>query len=324
MLMRHVLLVTLLAAGLLGWTVRAAWAEEPTYAERLGWPTGAKVVIFHIDDAGMSHDSNVGCFEALDKGLATSVSIMMPCPWVPEFAQYLEKNPKVCAGVHLTLTSEWDKYRWGPVAGKAAVPGLSDKQGCLPDGVADVEASATPEEVEIEIRAQVDRALTMGIQPTHLDSHMGTLFTPKFFPVYMKVGIEMGIPILVPGGHMQFIGQENPELVGGVRIAAEQVWNAGLPVVDDIVASTYDWKQFDEKKANLIKVLETMQPGVLEVIVHCTRLSSTFEHISSSGETRLADLEVMLDPDVKKTIEKQGIVLSNWRELKERRDKAGK
>jgi predicted glycoside hydrolase/deacetylase ChbG (UPF0249 family) len=190
--------------------------------------------------------------------------------------------------------------------------------------VADVEASATPEEVEIEIRAQVDRALTMGIQPTHLDSHMGTLFTPKFFPVYMKVGIEMGIPILVPGGHMQFIGQESPELVADIRIAAQQVWNAGLPVVDDIVASTYDWKQLDEKKANLIKVLDTMRPGVLEVIVHCTRPSSTFEHISSSGETRLADLEVMLDADVKKTIEKQGIVLSNWRELKERRDKVGK
>ncbi len=323
MFAKHGALSALAMMGLLGWMCSSA-AVEPTYAERLGWPAGSKVVIFHIDDAGMCHDANMGTIEALEKGVATSASIMMPCSWVPEFAEYLEKHPDVDAGLHLTLTSEWDNYRWGPLAGKAAVPGLVDKEGCLWSDVPDVVAHATPDEVEAEIRAQVDRALTMGIKPTHLDSHMGTLFQPTFFQRYLKVGIETGIPILIPGGHMQSIGQEADDLMGQqVRQIARQVWDAGLPVVDDILANTYDWNSYDEKKTRMLDALRTMKPGITEVIVHCTRPSEMFEHISTSGETRLSDLRVLTGPEVKKVIEEEGIILTTWRELKERRDKVG-
>src|SRR4030042_1703428 len=105
--------------------------RETTYAERLGWPAGTKAVIFHVDDAGMSHDSNLGRIKGAEGGVATSTSIMMPCPWVPQMAAYLKEHPQVDAGIHLTLTAEWKNYRWGPVAGKPAVPGLTDPQGCL-------------------------------------------------------------------------------------------------------------------------------------------------------------------------------------------------
>jgi len=320
MLTKRVLL-TALAVTALFFTVWNAAADDPTYAERLGWPEGSKVVIFHIDDAGMCHDANVGTIEAIEQGVATSASIMMPCAWVSEFAKYLETHPDVDAGIHLTFTSEWDNYRWGPVAGKAAVPGLADKEGCLWDSVEEVVANATPAEVETEIRAQIDRALTMGIKPTHLDSHMGTLFTPNFFGVYMKVGIETGIPILVPGGHMQFIGKEQGDLAGLIQQAAANVWNAGLPVIDDILAATYDWKTYDDKQANMIEALRTMKPGILEIILHCTRPSETFEHISTSSATRLADLRFVTSPEAKQVIEEEGIILTTWRELKERRDK---
>jgi len=105
-------------------------AEEVAYAQRLGWPAGAKVVIFHVDDAGMSYDSNMGAIKAPEGRVATSTSVMMPCPWVPQMAAYIKDHPQVDAGVHLTLNAEWKDYRWGPVAGKPAVPGLVDEQGC--------------------------------------------------------------------------------------------------------------------------------------------------------------------------------------------------
>jgi hypothetical protein len=105
--------------------------QTTTFAEKLGWPKGARVIILHVDDAGMSHDSNEGVEKATGLGVANSTSIMMPCPWVPEIKAYLDKHPDLDAGLHLTLTSEWDNYRWGPLAGKGIVPGLVDKQGAM-------------------------------------------------------------------------------------------------------------------------------------------------------------------------------------------------
>ncbi len=169
--------------------------QERTYAERLGWPAGTKAVIFHVDDAGMSHDSNMGARKAIEEGVATSLSIMMPCSWVPECVDWVKDRGQVDAGIHLTLTSEWKRYRWGPVAGRSVVPGLLDEQGYLWHEVAGVVQHASPEEFEAEVRAQVDRAIAMGVQPTHLDSHMGTCFQPQFIQRYVELGMEKGIPV---------------------------------------------------------------------------------------------------------------------------------
>lgn len=297
---------------------------DPTYAERLGWPAGTKVVIFHIDDAGMSHDSNDGTIEAMEKGVATSTSIMFPCAWVSEYAKYLKKHPGVDAGVHLTLTSEWDNYRWGPVAGKRVVPGLTDGQGCLWKSVAEVCAHASAAEVDAEMRAQLDRCVTMGIMPTHLDSHMGTLFSrPDYTEKYVRLGIEKNIPVLMPGGHMQYVRQENGDVAEGAKVMADMLWNAGLPVVDDIHTDGYGWKTFEEKKQGVLQFLKEMQPGVTEFILHCTKPSESFPFITDSGPTREADLLVMVDPDVRKAVETEKIVLTTWRELKQRRDQVG-
>ena len=131
-----------------------------TYAERLGWKKGERVVILHVDDAGMSYESNVGTINAITKGIANSCSVMMPCGWVPMMVKFLKANPTVDAGLHLTLTSEWDNYRWVPVAGKSNVPGLTDTEGALWPEVEDVVKHASADEVEKEILAQIDRAET--------------------------------------------------------------------------------------------------------------------------------------------------------------------
>jgi len=299
-------------------------SAEPTYAERLGWPEGSRVVIFHCDDAGMSHSSNEGAKEAFANGVLTSVSTMMPCPWVPEWNAYLKEHPETDNGLHLTLTSEWEHYRWGPVAGVLAVPGLADDQGCLWDNVPLVVEHASADEIETEIRAQIAKAEKMGMPITHLDSHMGTLFaTPEYFERYVKVGIEKQYPVMMIDGHMTHASRENAEAVESLKAAglAKVVWEAGLPVIDDVQTDAYGWKEFKEKRAKIIEVLRELKPGITEIIVHCTRPSEVFPFITTSSQTRLADLRIMLDAKVKKVIKEEGILLTTWRELKERRDK---
>lgn len=298
---------------------------EQTYGERLGWGPNDRVVIFHIDDGGMSHDSNVGCIRALTEGLASSVSVMMPCPWVPEFVDFLKKNPEIDAGLHLTLNAEWEKYAWGPLAGKNRTPGLVDERGAMWRSTEDTVKNATPEEVEAEVRAQLDRARAMGFEPTHLDTHMGTILaTMEFAQVYMEIGIETGIPVMAPVGHLTLVQQAEPERdVAPFRVLGKRLWDAGLPVIDDLHNTSYGWKTTD-KTDLYIDALKELKPGITQFIMHCTLPSENFAHISSSGVTREGDLNAMIDPRLKAFIEKDGIIVTTWRELKERRDKVKK
>ncbi len=317
LLNRYVITVMLVSMISVGSTNSSE--HEPTYAERLGWPAGTKVVIFHVDDAGMSHNSNLGAIKAIEDGVATSTSIMMPCSWVPEVAAYVKDHPGVDAGIHLTHTSEWKNYRWGPVAGRTVVPGLVDENGYLWSGVEDVTAHATADEVEAEIRAQIDKARSMGIEPTHLDSHMGTCFVPQYIDRYVRVGIEKKIPILIFGGHMQHIGAQAAPFRPMVLAIAQQVWDAGLPVIDDLVTQPTRAKDYEQRKTELNSLLREMKPGITEIIVQCTVQTEVFSHISGSGPTREAELRLLTDPEVKEFIKKESIVLTTWRELKKRR-----
>ncbi len=314
----------------------SAQTIDSTYAERLGYPKGAKVVILHVDDVGMSYDSNEGAINAIVNGTATSCSVMMPCPWVPAFAHYMKVHPGIDAGLHLTLTSEWKDYRWGPLAGKSAVPGLVDAEGDLWPSVEEVVKHATADEVYTEIKAQLDRARTMGFEPTHLDSHMGTLFAfPEFTQVYVKLGIENHIPVMMPAGHDMLIQKEmhfSDGAVTQIRMVGKTLWNAGLPVLDDLYNDTYNWSvpdslKHDDKKlqqwrtAKYIAALKELKPGVTMMIMHCTATSEIFNHISDSGPLRRGDMLVMMDPVFKKALMDQNIILTTWRELMERRMK---
>lgn len=299
-------------------------AEAKTYAERLGFPAGARVVIFHSDDLGMCLQGNLGTMKSLKEGVVTSTSTMMPTPWVPGWLKILEQNPNVDNGLHLTLTSEWDDYRWGPVAGKPAVPTLVDKQGCLWDNVGLVNEHGTADDVEREIRAQIDKALEMGLPVTHIDSHMGTLFSNlEFFKRYVKVGIEYKIPMLITGPNGPLMAKYEGDLAQTLTAEGlhEKVWAAGLPVLDDATGQSYGWKTFDEKKKMFTEIVKELKPGVTEIIVHCTMRDENFDAISPSGDTRQADLDVTTDPEFVQLVKDEGIILTTWRELKERRDK---
>lgn len=318
----------------------ASTPADSTFADRLGFPKGARVLILHVDDAGMSLESNEGAIAALTKGVATSVSVMMPCPWVPGFVKWLKTHPDIDAGLHLTLTSEWDDYRWGPVAGKTNVPGLTDSTGNLWPAVRQVAQHASPDEVAKEITAQLDRARAMGFHPTHLDTHMGTVYaTAGFLQQYMRIGIANHIPVMLPGGADQLIQQQtgfSNAQVDQIRTLGMTLWNAGLPVLDDLHNFSYDWKvpdslttsrptpQSDKKlqrwrTAKYIAALHILQPGVTMMIMHCSDAGAHFAHISDSGPLRRGDMLAMLDPAFKKALRNEGIILTTWRELMRRR-----
>ncbi len=331
-----------------------AASAQTTYAEKLGFPKGKKVVIFHVDDCGMSYSSNQGAIRSIEEGIATSCSIMMPCPWAASFIRHVQNSKtEYDAGLHLTLTSEWKDYRWTPLAGAEQVPGLCDKEGCMWHSVEQVVAHASPDEVEKEIRAQLKRALTMGLRPTHMDSHMGTLFaSPAFLERYIKVGIEQRIPVMFPGGNNKLlirslnnplirkmkaegtwkedISLPVPDIVKGAGPIGQKIWNAGLPVLDDLHTISGDWAPEKEttpeewgsyKAQRFIEVLETMEPGVAMLIVHSSDITDTFRHISGSGGSRRADMLSMMDKELRSYIEKNGIILTTFKELMARREK---
>ncbi|UZD23911.1 polysaccharide deacetylase family protein [Algoriphagus halophytocola] len=323
-----------------------------TYAERLGFPKGKKVVIFHVDDAGMSYESNQGTFNAMQNGIASSCSVMMPCPWAGTFMRLSKEQPGMDIGLHLVLTSEWKTYRWEPLAGRSLVPGLTDTEGSFWPSVAEVLAHADPEEVYLELKAQVDRALQMGIEPTHLDSHMGTLFaSPEFLAVYLKVAREYQIPVMFPGGNNKLITADfqqdiidqlkkagsyeegmnlpTPDILKEAREMGAKIWEMGFPVLDDLHKNSGNWRpdrpdytqgELSRYKIEMFKqTLETMEPGLAMIIVHCSENTENFQRFSGSGRSRQADLEAMLSPDLKNYIEEEGVILTTWREVMQRR-----
>ncbi|MEF8845655.1 MAG: polysaccharide deacetylase family protein [Bacteroidales bacterium] len=310
------MLLKIVIAGII--TAAFAAVEEPTYAERLGWDAGERVLIVHADDAGMSLATNLATIETLEDGVVNSVSVMMPTPWVSHWRDYMDENPDVDMGLHLTLTSEWAPYRWRPVAG--TLPGLLDPDGYMWSGVGDVLVHASPDEVEQEIRAQIELARRMDLSITHLDSHMGTLFEPEFIERYVEVGIKEQIPVLMPGPTEA--ERRGFEWVDQARAMAERVWKSGLPVIDYIHTDSYGWKTTD-KVDHYVEAIRNLEPGITQMIVHPTKPDTVVDVITGGREHLYGDYHALVDPRVKETLEEEDIILTTWRELMERRREAG-
>lgn len=313
--------------GLFGLTIGVCFlaiidpADATEMAKRLGYDDDAKLLIIHADDIGMSHSVNHATIEALEAGIVTSGSIMVPCPWFPEIAAYCREHPEVDLGLHLTLTCEWKSYRWGPVASPEQVPGLIDAEGYLWHKVAQVVEHATPQEVEIELRAQIERALKFGVQPTHIDSHMGTLFaTPEFFQIYVRLGVEYGLPPMLvnPTPIVKMLIRRR-----GFRLPdslLEEVRTSGLPMLDmliiDIFNPSISGDTYESRKAVYHQVLRNLQPGVNQIIVHLGSDDPELRHITDSWRDRHNEFRIFTDPNTRKRIEELGVQLIGWREMK--------
>jgi len=289
-----------------------SWGQQKSIQERLGYPKDAKLVIIHADDLGVSHSENAASRSAMEKGSVSSASIMVPCPWFPEIAAYAQANPKADLGLHITLTSEWKYYKWGPVTAKEKVPGLVNKNGFLYSSVDSVYQNASAQEVETETRNQVLRAKQFGMDPTHLDAHMGTALQKlDYLKAYLKIGHEFRIPVFIP----RIL--ENP-----LRVKLDTIVSDKDVIVDYILsASPQDFKNgFANFYTNGIK---NLKPGLTYLIIHTAydneeMRAVTIDHADWGAAWRQEDYNYFSGPECKKALQENNIYVITWKEIRDK------
>jgi predicted glycoside hydrolase/deacetylase ChbG (UPF0249 family) len=255
-------------------------------AKRLGFAATDRVAVVHCDDIGMCHAANEGAFEALARGPATCGSLMVPCPWFPEAAERARSQPELDLGVHLTLNAEWVSYRWGPAAGAGTVPSLVDADGYFFRTTLETVKRGRPEEVERELRTQVERALAAGIDVTHLDTHMGTCIYPPFLDVYLKLARDYRLPV--------FAVRPEPEVLETRGLAAaaplfarlaDALESADIPVLDGFDDRSLHFAP-GEGAAHNARRLAGLGPGVSYLICHPARGGEELDAIGEDAHMR--------------------------------------
>jgi chitin disaccharide deacetylase len=286
----------------------AGQSATRSLVEKLGYPSGTKLLIVHADDLGFSHSVDAAAIKALESGSVTSASLMVPCPWFPEMVDYAKAHPEVDFGLHLTLTSERTFYRWGPVASRDQVATLLDATGYFRRDWTE-STIIDPAQVEIELRAQIDRAHAMGLKPTHLDSHQFRLLqTDKdLFAVFLRVAHDYKLPALIPRNWFA----EHPylqALVGPDDIVIDQVVTITPDVTPDHWAAFYD---------NAIKSLPA---GVTELVIHPGFDNDELQAMTRERPTwgaawRQRDYDYFTNPRFRELLRQNDVKLGTWREL---------
>jgi hypothetical protein len=281
-----------------------------TLAERLGYRGTDKLLIVNADDAGMCHSANLAVMEAFEKGLLRSATVMVPCPWFPEIAAYAQANPDKGFGVHLCHTSEWKKYRWGPVASRSEVPGLLDAQGYLWPGIEEVYAHAKPAEALVEGRAQIRKALAAGIDVTHLDSHMGTLqLHPEYVKVYLQLALEFNLPV-------RMASQSTLEGFGHPGLRREFA-DKGIVFPDYFIYEELK-EESKDVKSFWTRIVKNLKPGITELYIHPALATDELKAITGSWPTRSQEFELFArDPEFKQLVSDENIILLGFRPLRD-------
>ena len=290
-------------------------SSKATLAERLGFKASDRVLIINGDDVGVSHASVAATTDSLEHGLMTCATIMVPCPWFPEAAEYARAHPAADFGLHLTHTSEWKKFRWGPVAAKSDVPGLIDKQGYLWPDVKSIYKNATPEQAYVEARAQILKALDAGIDVTHIDSHMGTLqYDDRYFQAYRRLAKEFNLPIRM--------ASQDVLAAGGGGHQREQLESDGTVCPDYLI---HGGRLKDEPIAEYWKrMLKDLKPGVTELYIHAALAGEEMQNITNSWRDRAAEHELFTrDPEIRRLLESQNVKRIGYRALRDLQRKSG-
>ncbi len=277
-------------------------------AEKLGYPSDSKLLIVHADDVGVTHSVNAATIKALDSGLVNSASLMVPCPWFPEIAEYAKSHPAVDFGLHLTLTSERVYYRWSPVASNDKVRSLVDENGYFHhDWTATTRID--PKEVELELSAQIDRAYAMGVRPTHLDSHQYRLYEngKDLFEVVLRLAHDYKLPVFVARDWFA----DHPYLESSLT-SADIVLDHTVTIAPSVPPEK--WAEFYKT------ALKNLQPGVTEFVIHLAFADDEMKAATRERDTwgaawRQRDFDFFTSQEFRRLLQEQNIKLVTWREL---------
>lgn len=279
-------------------------------AQTLGFPKGTKLLIIHADDAGLSHSENQATIQALSTGSVNSYSIMVPCPWFHEIALFAKTHPQFDHGVHLTLTCEWENYKFGPVLPVHEVPSLVDENGHFPKKRDVLKKQASATEVAKELSAQIEKALTYGLRPTHIDSHMYSVGSdPAFFVVYRELGKKYKLPV-----------QVNAQLLRMVGLDPDTIIQEGDFVVDQVHLGSYDYFEKGQLGNQYMDILDNLAEGLNVILIHTAfddreMQGITINHPNFGSAWRQIDFDTFTSEAVKSKIEENGIKLITWGEI---------
>ena len=266
----------------------------------LGYPLDAKLLIINADDAGMCHSMNLGIREVFLFGLVKSTTVMVPCPWFLNFVKMYHNTPAMNAGVHLCLTSEWQAYRWGPVAPKDEVSSLLDKEGYLPHDIEEVYDRAKVEEVAIEFEAQIKRAFDFGIKVTHVDAHMGIFhFNEEYFQIALALAQKYRVTMR--------------EAYYPRKVFLR---NRGWAIPDLLIFDTHDVPLEKREEFYFAQIRKNLQPGmVVELVIHAAVATSELSAITDSALCRDFDRQLFSSEKMRQFLKEQGIITIGYSDL---------
>ena len=285
-------------------------------AELLGYPADSKLLIIHADDMGLSKSVNNACIKAFEVKGITSGSIMMPCPEAASILNYVKGHPGIDAGIHITLTSEWDIYKWGGIIPSYETPSLVDGNGNFYPTVEDLGKSAKGPEAEKEIRAQIDKAIAAGIKPTHLDTHMGSvLANPELVNVYLTLALEYKLPFLLPREYLSMFPEDVAKSLGSNIFLLDNLFMLEPQMIQDEWIEAYK------------KGIASMIPGLNQMIVHLGYDDKEMQEICRGhydyGSTwRNNDLTLVNSKEFKDLLKTNNIILIGWGQIRDAMSKS--
>lgn len=301
------------------WTIlgEVVLKHENPFMRKLGLTADDRAVVIHLDDVGMCYSSIEAFFELYDFGTVTSGSLMVPCPWFPEAARRCRERPDVDVGVHATLTSEWQGYRWGPVSTRDATSGLVDAQGYFPRTSAQVQASANAEAAKREIDTQMAMFYAAGLDATHIDTHMFAVGHEKFVQGYVSQVFKHRIPAMLPRPDLVDLEREiaDPHTRQAIAKVLADLEQKGVPLLDAVIGMPLDEPkdQTDTTK----RLLGEVPPGITHFFLHAAKDSAELRAISPDWESRVWNYKTMHSDEIRKFIESEGLVLLGYRDLRD-------
>lgn len=288
--------------------------------KRLGFGEHDRVVIIHADDVGMCQASVQAFVELMDFGLVSSGAAMVPCPWFPLLARECRRRqgPPLDLGVHLTLTSEWDGYRWGPISTRDEASGLLDGEGYFPRRREDVQEQAQPGAVQAEMEAQLARALAAGLDVTHVDTHMGAVAHLKFVQDYARMALEQRLPALflrLDEAGWQEMGLDEATATFAMQFM-DQLVEQGVPLLDNL-ASLPLLEEPGDRIAAARAALAALPPGLTHFIIHPAADSPELRAITTSWQSRVADYRAFTSDELARWVKDSGIQVIGYRPLRD-------